>query len=273
MQDLINFYVDDSGARRPDHDFEKLQQDVSCSNNVKWFSLGGVLVNEEDEETLRKLHSEFLTLWNIKSYLRSYDIRNGKNGFEWLGGLSDKERNSFMSSLTDFLMEIPAIGLACVVDRVGYHKRYIPRYGRTTWHLCKTAFNIVVERCVKYAVLHDKKVRILIEKTNKRDDEMIVDYVKELKTNGQPFSKDTSNKYNPLTHTDFKDIIYDIKFKNKSSPPMQVADLYLWPICHGGYDSTHKAYKCLKSHGKLIEQVVSLECVSEIKTKYSCFDR
>ena len=52
------------------------------------------------------------------------------------------------------------VGLACVVDRPGYDARYREKYGRRQWHLCQTAFSIVVERAAKYARDSGRKLRV-----------------------------------------------------------------------------------------------------------------
>ena len=42
MSDFINFYMDDSGTRHPDHDPGK-----RAKHGFDWFALGGVLVKRQ----------------------------------------------------------------------------------------------------------------------------------------------------------------------------------------------------------------------------------
>ena len=52
----------------------------------------------------------------------------------------------------------------------------------------------------------------------------------------------------------------------------QFADLYLWPICMGGYNANNRPYNRLKEDGKLIECIVPDEDWPMLATKYYCFD-
>ena len=45
MSEIINFYIDDSGTRHPDK-----KSGRRPAHGYDYFSLGGVLVNEKDEE-------------------------------------------------------------------------------------------------------------------------------------------------------------------------------------------------------------------------------
>jgi hypothetical protein len=44
MPKILNFYLDDSGTRHPDH-----KQGKRAAHGYEWFALGGILVKEEDE--------------------------------------------------------------------------------------------------------------------------------------------------------------------------------------------------------------------------------
>jgi len=87
-----------------------------------------------------------------------------------------------------------------------------------------------------------------------------------------PFDKDTSRKYGPLTQAQFAATLYDFKTKHKTSPMAQLADLYLWPICMGGYHKGNRPYERLKEDGKLIECVLSADAIDALGSKYSCFE-
>lgn len=138
--------------------------------------------------------------------------------------------------------------------------------------LCKTAFAIVVERAVKHAQTRNRKLRIYLERSSKADDATVQSYYKALKENGHCFDPETSAKYAPATGTDYQQTLYEFRTKAKSSRLMQIADLYLWPICMGGYTAENRAYRGLMQAGKLIEHLLLPEEVSILGSKYSCFD-
>src|SRR5262249_37860352 len=83
---------------------------------------------------------------------------------------------------------------------------------------------------------------------------------------------DTSAKYGPLSAKQLDETLYDLKFKKKSSPMAQLADLYLYPIARGGYAPSYRPYVMLKDKQKLINDCLGEDDVAHIGIKYSCFD-
>jgi len=267
MSDVINFYLDDSGTRQPDNN-----PGVAPAHGNDWFALGGVLVNEEDDDEVRRLHSDFCKLWKIEKPLHSHEIRSRRKNFAWVGKLGETDKKTFYDSLSDLMLNAPVIGLACVIDRPGYNKRYKEKYGDNRWQLCKTAFSIAVERAAKYARENDRRVHVFPERCNKADDALLKSYYVDMKTNGMPSEPANMGKYGPLTKDEFQLRLARFEPKGKSSPVMQFADLYLWPICMGGYDRKNRPYHLLKENGKLIEHHIELAAIPQLGTKYSCFD-
>jgi hypothetical protein len=169
MVDVLNFYMDDSGTRRPDRKPGKRPK-----HGYDWFALGGVIVKEgQDERTARDLHADFLKAWNIETPLHSVEIRAQDESFSWLEGLPADERERFYEELYQLMREAPVVGLACVIDRPGYNQRYLEKYGRRSWSLCKTAFTVAVERAAKYALEQACKLRVLPERCNKAEDRLL----------------------------------------------------------------------------------------------------
>ena len=146
MVDVLHFYMDDSGTRQPDHAPGK-----RAAHGYDWFSLGGILVKQEDEEAARKHHAEFCAKWEIKDPLHSSEIRSPTGPFAWVGTLPKEEKEAFYEELYQLLSKAPVVGLACVIDRPGYNKRHAELYRDKRWQLCKTAFTVSVERAAKYA--------------------------------------------------------------------------------------------------------------------------
>lgn len=267
MPNTINLYLDDSGTRYPDHAPGRLPK-----HGYDYFALGGVLIKEEDENIARELYSNFCKKWQINYPLHSVDIRGKQKQFKWVGNLTENKQVLFYEELYQLLAQSPVIGIACIIDRPGYNHRYLERYGHQRWLLCKTAFTVLIERAAKYSDEQGYKLRVLPEKCNKKEDGMLKEYYQYLKNNGMPFDQNTSSNYTPLNADDFKRLLYEFKLKEKSSPIVQLADLYLWPMAIGGYDRNNRPYKRLLQDKKLIDCFCEQDLLPFQGIKYSCFD-
>lgn len=267
MKNVVNFYLDDSGTRHPSRHPGKM-----AAHGYDWFSLGGVLVNDDEERLARDLYAGFREKWDLSCSLHSSEIRSQKDNFVWLRGIEKEKQFEFYEDLYCLMRDAPITGIACVIDRSGYNSRYAEQYKANPWMLCKTAFCVVVERAVKFTYEKGKRIRILPEKCNKPEDNLIREYYSDLKENGMPFDNKVSGKYAPLDSGDFSQALYELKFKQKTSPLVQLADLYLWPMCMGGYHTGNRPYKRLKDDGKLIECHLAEEQIDVLGTKYSCFE-
>jgi hypothetical protein len=258
-------YVDDSGTRHPDHVPLK-------PGDVNWFGLGGILINERDEDLVRAAHGALYSRWPQlgSAPLHSHEIRMSKGTFSFLHADPTK-REQFMADLSRFIVEAPVLGHACVIHRPGYMARYAALYGERRWLLCKTAFSVLLERAVKFVTAKSARLRVHVEKTDKDTDARMAAYYKELRATGMPFAPDTSSKYRPLGGSELSHGLYDLKFKNKSSPLIQLADLYLWPICKSGYGSI-RPFTALRESNRLIDCVLDDTTRPEQGIKYSCFD-
>jgi hypothetical protein len=266
MPQVMSLYLDDSGTRNPDR---KLPQQFMFRD---WFTLGGFVCNEEEEGVIETTHEKFCKKWGITYPLHSYDIRAATGDFTWLSGLKEADHSRFMRDLGDMLLTVPVIGHACVVDRPGYNERYRAKYGRQTWMLCRTAFAVVVERAAKHARTNNRRLRVYVEEGDKSADEMIRSYYKALRTEGMPFAADMMAKYAPLTQEELAFTLYDLKFKAKTSPLAQIADLYVYPMARGGYDPDYFPYTRLKDLRRLIDCLLTEEEIPHLGIKYSCFE-
>jgi len=79
------------------------------------------------------LMEEFRHRWSIAYRLHSVEIRHSSHAFSWLKRNADEYEQSSCEDLSRFLTTINVVGLACVVDRPGYDKRYRGKYGRRQW--------------------------------------------------------------------------------------------------------------------------------------------
>jgi hypothetical protein len=258
--------MDDSGTRNPD---KKIVDDLTFKD---WFTLGGFLMKEEDDGIIRTAYSAFCEKWGINYPLRSYDIRLMDKRFSWLRTFSVEDRGQFMRDLSRMLTTVPVTGYAAVVDRPGYNKRYRAKYGRQTWNLCHTAFSVICERAAKRARAHGCKLRVYVEEGDKTADNYIRSYYADLRTKGMPFAADNMSKYAPLSAEELADTLYDLKFRKKSSPLIQIADLYLYPMARGGYDPDYLPYRALRDRKKLIDDLLTEEEIPHLGVKYSCFE-
>ncbi|WP_084306005.1 DUF3800 domain-containing protein [Bradyrhizobium sp. ARR65] len=230
--------MDDSGTRHPDHNPGK-----RAGHNFDWFALGGVLVNDTDEHAARELHAAFCRKWGLTCPIHSVEVRARTRNFLWLERRPKRNQDIFYEDLYQLKKAMPVVGLACVIDRPGYNARYREKYGRQRWSLCKSAFTISVERAAKYARSLDCRLRVLPERCNKTEDRILKGYYNDLKTAGPPFDPTTSEKYRPLSAEEFRKTLLEFDPKMKTSPMAQLADLYLWPICMGGYNADNRPYR------------------------------
>jgi hypothetical protein len=164
------------------------------------------------------------------------------------------------------------MGFGCVIDRPGYDHRYRARYGRDQWSLCKTAFSVLVERAAKYARTKDYKLKVFVERSDRIVDGWMKGYYEHLRENGMPFAAANMESYGPLGAAELKETLYEFRTKPKTSPIMQIADLYLWPMSVGGYHPSNITYAKLLEDQKLIDCHLQPDEISSLGIKYSCWD-
>lgn len=259
-------YFDDSGIRFPDK-----QQKPVRNDGLDHFALGGILLKKADRDVVIEGYKELRKKWRITYPLRSSDIRGKRGNFIWLN--EKAVHDDFFKEFNAYLCDIPVIGFAAVVDRIGYNNRYEEKYGEKRWWMCKTAFSILVERAAKYVAGNGGTMKIRFEEAGKKEDRALMGYTEDLKTIGMPFDISNSSKYNFLKPEDFRGILLGKpERQTKKSPLLQVADIYLYPMVKGGYDKTYAPYTILMENKKLIDALLPSEKVDAYGIKYSCFD-
>lgn len=261
-------YLDESGSRHPDH-----RPHGAVGHGRDWFAMGGILVDEEEEDEARTQVAAFHAAWPqiAGAPLHSSEIRSGRRNFTWLGGRANT-RECFMAELTTLMCQLPVLGIACVIDRPGYNARYAARYGSQRWSLCKTAFAIVVERALKHAMSRGRRLRVHVERSGKAEENVLRRYYEDLRSQGSWFDPDHASGYQPLAVPDYFECLYELRFKAKTSPLMTVADLYLWPMCIGGYPGANRAHQALLRAGRLIDCHLAPQERRLRGIKYSCFE-
>lgn len=266
IQKELHFYMDDSGSRDPD------RKPTTNRHEPNWFALGGVLIDPNEKENIDRLITDFRGKWpQMKEEpLRSYDIRNKTQRFAWMQTLSTADQMRFFGDLTEMMLGLPTTALACVVDRPGYNLRYVDEFGQRRWKLCKTAFNIAVERAAKFAKHHQARLRVFIERSDKPTETQFKQYFNDMRNIGNPFDAGRSAIHRPLSAEELHSILFEFRVKTKASYVMQLADLMLWPMCKGGYSADDRVYKLLVEKGRLLDA----HCTPEnglTGIKYSCF--
>ncbi len=263
----IHLYLDDSGSRDPDR-IPKLNRD----DRLDYFAFGGIMINAEDSDAFLTSHRLFSEKRGINYPPHSWAIRGGRENFGWLK--NPEKAFDFHSDLAAFLMALPIIGIATVIDRLGYLASYKERYEKNTWLMCRTAFCILIERAAKYADRNGRTLRVFFERAGLTEDRDLVQYMRDLKRVGMPFDNTNSANYNSLCAADFRRIVMgEPRRRTKDTPMIQVADLLLYPMAKGGYDPTYRAYVALMNAGKLIDALLQPEERASLGIKYSCFPR
>lgn len=259
-------YIDDSGSRFPDRNPEPRKDGIDC------FALGGILIADSDRAALQAAHTALCERWNITYPLHSTAIRGKRNNFAWLGADPMVEQ-VFLADLEKFLLSLPVLGFATVIDRLGYNSRYKEKYGDQRWWMCKSAYNILIERVCKYVDGQGGTLSIRFEQTGKAEDRALIGYSKDMKRQGAPFDPNNSRQYSALGGDDYMRLIEgDPRRLTKDSPSIQVADLYLYPMVKAGYDPSYVPWLNMLAAGRVIDAVLEEDERSLLGIKYSCFD-
>lgn len=259
-------YFDDSGSRHPDKKPDKARI------GRDWFALGGYMVRKEDDQLIRDRHAQIVERWGVRSPFHMTDMLSNQKGFSWLGRISAVECDRFWREYVSFLAGLPVVGIACVISRPGYLARgYLEQYGKDKWLLCRSAFDITVERSVKFARLNDRQLKVVFE-SDPGVNETMKGYFGSLKAEGLAFDKGRSGKYKPLSQEDFADTLLSISHKPKAHPMLQIADSYIYSIARQKYDSRFWIHRHLRDARKLANFVLPNEHLPEMGIKYYCFD-
>jgi hypothetical protein len=266
MKRPLTLYMDESGNRHPDKDSDQSR------TGRDWFGFGGVLVRGEDNDAARQLVLEFSERWRLPSPVHLTDMLAERKRFSWLGRLDQRTREEFWSDWRGTICNAPLIGMACVIDRPGYVRRgYLEKHGANKWLLCRSAFDICVERAAKIARLESRKLHVVFEQ-DPSFNKVVVGYFDNLKANGLEFDASNSGKYSPLTKTQFNETLGRIEYKPKSHPLLQYADSYVYAMCRYGYDRKFWMYRSLRDSKRIADYAIEPIHMPHLGVKYYCFD-
>jgi hypothetical protein len=255
-------FIDESGSPKPNPKDEN-----------RYFALGGVLLERNDEALVEFEVAEFKQRWGIEDKaLHGNEIRSRKKNFAWLGTRSKSEQEKFMEDLTSTITSLPIIAHACVVSRSGYLDRYLDKYGTETWEMMRSAFTILIERSAKYAKKYNGSIMIYYEEAGKKEDRLIKKYFEDLRTYGHPFNSSNASQYQPLENNELSNCLRGIEGKKKNNPILQIADLCLYPIARSKDNPEDRAYMALKDNKILVDSHLESEEIKMLGIKYYCFD-
>jgi hypothetical protein len=259
--------MDETGNRLPDKKPDKGRE------NRDWFAFGGYIIAKEDKNHARAMWQAMVDKWQVQHPFHITDMMSEKKKWGWLGRVTEVKRTRFWEDYRAFLSSIRALGQACVIDRPGYVARgYLEQHGANRWLLCRTGFDIAVERAAKYARSQGRKLNIVFE-SDPPYNPIVEGYFKDLKANGLAFASDTSGKYNPLSQQEFAETLTTIEYKDKSSRLLQIADSYIYAIARGKYDRQFHIWRELRDNQRIINFALDdNETIKAMGIKYSCFD-
>lgn len=261
------YYMDETGNRHPD------KRSTQERTGRDWFGLGGYLLKNDDKVAVRELHRQFCDEWRIQHPFHMTDMQAARKKFSWLGRLSDKERSRFWEEYKDMISSIPALGTGCIISRPGYVARgYLKDFPDSKWLLCRSAFDITVERAAKYAQHLGVKLDVVFEADGPINDTM-KGYFRNLKENGLDFDGANSAKYSPMTQQEFAATLGTIEYKAKASPYLQFADSYIYAIARQKYDRHYGVYCRLRDRKRIINFALGdADMIRSMGIKYYCFD-
>lgn len=264
--DRIIYYMDETGNRHPD------KKPSNQREGRDWFGLGGYLLKEHDKSIVRQAHQQFCEAWSISEPFHMTDMLSCRKKFSWLGKLTEKRKSQFWVEYKDMLSSVPAMGTGCIISRPGYVARgYLENYPNSKWLLCRSAFDITIERAAKYAKSIDAKLDVVFESDIPMNN-IMKGYFTNLKENGLSFDNN-AGKYEPFSQQDFSETLGTIEYKAKASPYLQLADSYIYAIARQKYDRHFDIFCRLRDYRRIINFALGdADLIKAMGIKYYCFD-
>ena len=296
--DSYFLFVDDSGSSCLDHANKKRADGMDA------FALGGFIIEENKVEEVKNKHKLFMLSHGLEcpnhtqgvecaspAYgflcpkyihelkcpftgnhypLHSTKIRGRKKYFNWL---KNKEKAKlFYPDLEQLITSLPIIVHACVIHRPKYQELYATKY-ENKWQLCRSAYQILIERAVKYVKsVGGRKLIVYVEHGGRKEDDLLNSYHLKLLEQGMEFDTKRSSSYQPISSDELsKYLAKKIRFQTKKSRLMQLADIVLYPIVKAGYEPSYPPYIALSNSNLLLDYHV--EDVKSMGIKYYCFEK
>lgn len=265
MNRPFTLYMDETGNRRPDK-----KEDVTRKGR-DWFGFGGVLIRGEHNDAARVLVEDFAKKWSLRSPAHITDMLSENKGFAWLGRTTQERREAFWTDWRRVLCDAKVLGVGCVIDRPGYFARGYVEKHRDPWLLCRSAFDITVERAAKIARLENRKLHIVFEQ-DPGVNQIVAGYFRALKERGLEFDPKNSEKYAPLSQEEFSETLGRIQHKPKAHPLLQIADSYIYTMARVAYEKKFWLYRHLRDRRRIADFALPTEHLPHLGVKYYCFD-
>ena len=260
--------MDETGSRQPDKQPDKSRE------GRDWFAFGGFIIKREDEDAAKWARDEVAQALGVRHPFHITDMLAETKSFSFLGRKTERERQQFWIEYQQFLADQPVLGLACVIDRPGYVARgYVQNHPDSKWLLCRSAFDIAVERAAKYAIREGRRLRIIFE-SDAPFDPVVKGYFANLKENGLAFDSVNSDKYTPLTQEQFAATLTTIEARPKSNRLLQIADSYIYAMARGKYQKQFSLWRQLCDHQRISNFALGgdADAIRAMGIKYYCFD-
>jgi len=266
MIKTCTFYMDETGNRHPDKKTDASRQ------GRDWFGFGGVIVNSEDADALKNSVKLFAIKWRLRGPAHMTDMLAQAKVFSFLERLPQSQVDEFWDDWRKVLCNAQAVGLGCIIDRPGYVKRgYLEQFNKESrWLLCRSAFDISVERAAKIARLDGRKLHVVFEHDPAMN-EKVKSYFRNLKENGLEFDTIRSSQYMPLTREQFLETLGRIDHKPKEHSVLQVADSYIYTMARYKYDKRFWLWRHLRDRRRIADFSVPTGMSPTLGVKYYCF--
>jgi hypothetical protein len=264
----LTFYMDETGNRLPD------KKSDTSRDGRDWFAFGGILINQEDETAAKSARDAAAADMGVNVPFHITDMLARAKGFRWLNRRSTSEQRAFWDRYQQLLTTLPVVGFACVIDRPGYVARgYVEKHGNDRWLLCRSAFDIAVERAAKYASRSGRRLRVIFE-GDVGYNAIVEGYFERLKAEGLGFDEANSEKYKPLSKDDFAATLTTIENRSKSNRLLQMADSYIYTMARSHYEKSWWLYKALRDAKKISNFALGGDAnlIREMGVKAYCFD-
>lgn len=264
---MFNLYIDESGSQKP-----------SVKDDSPFFAMGGILLERKDEDVIKRSVMNFKTSWypklkisDISVPLHYTEIRSKKKSFRELENFSPTELTDFYIDLNNMAINCPIVIHACAISRSGYYERFQPVYGEKTWEMMRSGFCIVVERAAKYVQRKGGRMKVYFEGIGKRENEVLKQYFKDLRTTGHFFSPNTASIHKPFSAKDFSNVLTAIEDKKKTNLIMHLADFCLHPIADIKVHPTNRAYHAFRAENIIVDCQLGGNEIGERGIKYYCY--
>jgi hypothetical protein len=204
------FFIDESG----DHGLTRIDTDFPV------FLLCGVLIKEEDYETVRQaINAVKHSIWGNKEVIfHSRDIRKCEKEFQKLFDLRIKKY--FYEELNKIIAGSPYTIIASAIQK----NRFIEKFGKLQDDVYEVALSFVIEQAmmVLNGMAAETSLSIVIEKRGKREDKQLDDHFQRIVGKGTgKLTAEEVNKCNPT---------FTFKNKKENINGLQLADLVAYPI-------------------------------------------